>query len=354
MNTKPERLHLLVEGATRAELGRSRGAQLRPTLGAAYAKYAELFRLLGVSERLEREGADRVLEAVGGWRPAVVEEFAAVAEAAGLELVQLVALNARTEILALAPRASKECSTVTEVIGGHRYGVQTWDWHIELDPFWHTQEVAGPGHRYAGLTEQGILSKIGVNSAGLGLHFNILGHRDDGPDGVPMHVLSAVVLAECATVDEALALIREAPIGSSSAFTMLDATQAASVEMSPAGVFPIPERDGSVQRTNHFQDATPLGGQKTELYEPDSSARLSLVRERIADGAPADAEAMVDLLVSGEGQPPLTCVPDMALQYGERWASLATVITDPDHRTIRILDGMPTEAATGSWRTITV
>lgn len=353
MTPKPARLHIRITGATRRELGLARGEALRATLPGAYAKYSELFRLLGVTEALEREGVERTVAALEGWRPELIREFEGIAAAADVAFAQIVALNARTEILALAPRASKECSTATAQIDGHRYGVQTWDWHVELDPFWHTQEVAGPGNRYAGLTEQGILSKIGVNSAGLALHFNILGHQEDRPDGVPMHVLSAVVLAESSSVAEAIELIREAPITSSSAFTLLDSARAVSVEMSPAGVFVIEERDGSVQRTNNFQSDVPLAAQKSELYEPDSSARLALIRERLASPV-ADTAAMVELLVSGVGQPPLTCVPDMALQYGERWGSLATVITEPDSRTIRVLDGMPTEAATGAWRTITV
>lgn len=354
MTAHNERLHLDISAPTRRELGLARGAALRDSLAGGYAKYAELFRALGVSKERECEGAEQVLAALAAWRPEIIEEFAGIAEGAGLEIAQVVALNARTEIIAMGPTASNECSTVTAVLDGHRTGVQTWDWHVELDPYWHTQVVAGPGYRYAGLTEQGILSKIGVNEAGLALHFNILGHREDGPAGVPMHVLSSVVLAECATVDEAIALIKAAPVASSSAFTMLDAERAVSVEMSPAGVFVIPEVDGSVQRTNHFQDATPLEGQKSDVYEPDSSERLELVRERLDAAVPANTNAMIDLLVSGEGQPPLTCHADMSKNYGERWATLATIITDPDARTINILDGMPTDAATGTWRTLTV
>ncbi|MBL3685783.1 hypothetical protein D3248_02275 [Leucobacter zeae] len=348
------RLHLEISGATPRELGRARGAALRGTLADAYAKYAELFRVLGVDEAAERAGTASVLEALAGWRPGLVEELEGIAEGSGLEVAQVVALNARTEIIALGGAASSECSTLTADIDGRRLGVQTWDWHVELDEFWHTHDVAGPGLRYAGLTEQGILSKIGVNEAGLALHFNILGHRADGPTGVPMHVLSSVVLSECRSVEEAIALIREAPIASSSAFTMLDATRAVSVEMSPAGVYVIEEVEGSVQRTNHFQHGTPLAEQKSEVYEPDSTARLELVRERLAGGLPADAAAMVEVLVSGEGQPPLTCHADMSKGYGERWATLATIVTEPEARTIRILDGMPTDAATGEWRVLTV
>lgn len=354
MTTKTDRLHLDVTGATPRDLGLSRGTALRGTLAQAYAKYAELFRLLGVDEAAERDGIERVLAVLREWRPGVVEQFEGIAEGAGVALAKVVALNARTEIIALGKSAASECSTVTARIDDRRYGVQTWDWHIELDAFWHTHRVTGPGLRYAGLTEQGILSKIGVNEAGLALHFNILGHREDGPGGVPMHVLSSIVLSECSSVADALELIRTAPIASSSAFTMLDAAGAVSVEMSPAGVFVIDEAGGSVQRTNHFQHETPLAQQKSEVFEPDSSERLALVRERLETGLPTEIGGMVRLLLSGEEEPPLTCRADMSKRYGERWATLATVVTDPEARTIQILDGMPTEADTGSWRTLSV
>lgn len=353
MTEKMPRLHLDLTGSTPRELGLARGTALRDTLPAASASYQSLFRMLGVTVEREREGVEAILATLSAWRPSVIEELTAIAEGSDVPLHEVVALNARTEILALGNRAAHECSTVTSVINGRRYGVQTWDWHIEFDPFWHTHEVDGPGRRFAGLTEQGIVSKIGINDAGLGLHFNILGHADDRPEGVPMHVLSGLVLSECGSITEALDFIEHAPISSSSAFTMVDATGAVSLEMSPTGIFPIAEVDGSVQRTNHFQHETPLARQKTELYEPDSSERLALVRERILAGQPDATSQMVELLVSGEGQPPLTCVPDMSKELGERWATLATVITDPKSRSIRILDGMPTEAVTGAWRTLT-
>lgn len=353
MTEKTTRLHLDLAGSTHRELGLARGAALRETLPAASASYQRLFRMLGVTVEREREGVEAILDTLSTWCPEVIEELAGIAEGSGVALSEIVSLNARTEILALGNSAAHECSTVTSVIDGHRYGVQTWDWHIEFDSFWHTHEVRGPGRRFVGLTEQGIVSKIGMNDAGLGLHFNILGHAADRPGGVPMHVLSRLVLAECSSIAEAIEFIEQAPISSSSAFTMVDTTGAVSVEMSPAGVFPIAEVDGSVQRTNHFQHETPLAGQKTELYEPDSSERLALVRERIASGQPDATAQMVELLVSGEGQPPLTCVADMSKELGERWATLATVITDPDARAIRIFDGMPPEAATGEWRTLT-
>jgi isopenicillin-N N-acyltransferase-like protein len=346
------RLHLAVTGTTRAELGRHRGRLLGDRLTRMYDAYAALFRVVGTTEAQERAGAERTLETLAGWRPGVADELEAMAHAAGVETWQVVALNARTEILALGALAAHECTTVATRVAGRRLGVQTWDWHIELDPFWHTQEVDGPGHRYVGLTEQGILGKIGVNEAGLALHFNILGHQEDGAGGVPVHVLSAVVLAECATTQEAVELIRATPLSASSAFTMSDADRSVSVELSPVGVFEIEESDGAVVRTNHFQHPVTGERQKTELYEPGSTERFALVRQRLAGALPADREALVDLLVTGPGEAPVCSLPDLALPFGERWATLATVVTDPVARTLEVLDGMPSDARSRAWRVL--
>ena len=77
--------------------------------------------------------------------------------------------------------------------------------------------------------------------------------------------------------------------------------------------------------------------------------RFDLLEQRIVADRPADLVALVALLESGEGDPPLSCVADPAMPLGDRWATLATVVMTPAERRIRVLDGMPTEAATGAW-----
>lgn len=345
------RLHLSITGLDHEARGRSRGAQLAGTLGAATESYLRLFAAVGVDEADVRRGAERTIEAIEGWKPDYVAELSGIAAASGLELWQITALNARTEILTGSPTAgARECSTMALKMAGKTTGIQTWDWHTELDDFWHTQEVAGPGYRYVGLTEQGIVSKIGINEAGLALHFNILGHREDRPGGIPMHVLSAVVLDSCASINEALELIRSTPIHSSSAFTMLDSHGTVSCEMSPSGVSAIRPVQGVNLRTNHFLDTATADEEKTELYEPDSSERLELIRTRLASQLPTTEDELIGIFISGPGEAALCCTPDMSLELGQRWATLATVVTDPSTRSMRVLDGMPTDAVHGTWR----
>lgn len=373
-STRHSRAHVELAGTTPRELGRARGLALRDTIVEAYRGYATIFRAVGVSEAAEREAAAASFAAVEAWRPEIAEELRAVVDASGLALDRLMALNARTEILALGNAPAHECSTVSIRLGGEMHSVQTWDWHVDLAEFWHTQTVTGdgaagcraagggenaggahprPNYRFVGITEQGILAKIGLNEAGLAVNFNILGHAADGPGGVPVHLLAYAVLRECANVDEAIALVRATPVSASTSLTLTDAGGAVSLEVTPVGVFEVPLREGYLIRTNHFQRSTPLREQKAS-YEPDSSERFDLVEQRIEAGRPADLTALVALLESGEGDPPLSCVADLKMPLGDRWATLATVVMSPAERRIRVLDGMPTEAATGAWREFTL
>jgi isopenicillin-N N-acyltransferase-like protein len=337
------------------ERGRARGEQLRTALPAATDLYLSLFRTVGLREDRVRTAAARLADVVDGWDGRYVEEIEGVAAGAGLDTWQVMALNGRTEILAQALGTRPgECSTIAYAPAGQApFGIQTWDWHEEMNPYWHVQSVRGTRHAYAGLTEHGILGKIGINSAGLGVFFNILGHRDDAATGVPMHVLAAAVLADAGTVTEALELLRSAPIASSSALTLVDTESAVCAELSPVGLAVLPRVGRYVTHTNHFLDPRIAEREKQGVYDPDSQQRYGLVASRLHQYAePARADDLVGFLCSGPGQPRLCCAPDPGAVFGERWATLATVLLEPEHRRIRVLAGPPTGARRGAWNTL--
>ncbi|MFI8962544.1 C45 family autoproteolytic acyltransferase/hydrolase [Streptomyces sp. NPDC053493] len=368
------RPHVTVAGSDPRRRGRERGRQLLPALHGALETYDRLFALGGIGPDTVRDDARRALDAVDAFRPALREQIEGIADGAGVEVWRIAALNARTEILARSAAVPPgECSTIVRRVptadaragsaaahrsgsaGSTHLGAQTWDWHVELAPYWHTVESAGAAHRYVGLTEHGILAKIGVNSAGLALHFNILGHRGDRVGGVPVHVLAAHVLEEADDVAHAEEIVRSAPLSSSGSFLLLDAGSAVLLDLSPVGVFRAPPvADGTHLRTNHFLTAVPAAGEKTWLYQPDSAERFAFLRERLTTGGAAvdDADALLRQLVTGPGEPPVTCLPDMAAATGRRWASLATVVLDPAARTARVLDGTPAEHLTRPWVTL--
>lgn len=356
----PERRHIAVSAAATFERGKERGEQLRDTLPGGLEIYFELFRLAGLTEDRVRENALRTADVIGAFRPRLREELDGLATGAGIDPWQVYALNARTEILAQSGSGRPgECSTIARRLeagaeGPRTFGVQTWDWHVELAPYWHTHEVRGGRYDVVGITEHGILGKIGINGAGLALHFNILGHRVDGVGGVPVHLLAATVLEETGTVAEALDLVRSAPISASSSFTLFDLEAAVTVDITPVGVFVVEPVDGTLVRTNHFLTPVPRAGEKNELYQPDSSERHDFVAARLARRPePRSATELLAFLYSDPGQPPLCCVPDMTLPLGQRWATLSTVMLEPASRSARIADGSPLDARDRPWRLLT-
>ena len=326
--------------------------------------YLRVFDAAGISIEKTYEMSDRIAGVISDWDSKYLEEIHGVASGAGVEPWHVTALNARTEILSQSTHTGGgECSTLAYI---PRYteltapelatpvGIQTWDWHQELDAYWHTQSVRGTKSSFVGLSEHGILGKIGINSNGLGVLINILGHRDDAPTGIPVHILAAAVLGTAGSVDEALELLRSAPIGTSSALTLLDSTTAVCAELSPLGVAAVTSQNGFLPHTNHFLDTKSAVREKTELYEPDTHGRFNLLTSRVRRYAkPASPENLVEYLYSDTDQPHLSCYPDPEAKFGARWKTLATIILDPVNRNARILDGTPIESRQKQWLTLT-
>ncbi|MBT2441793.1 hypothetical protein J7E93_17065 [Streptomyces sp. ISL-36] len=357
---RPEhRPHVKAAATDPYDRGVARGEQRHDGIPAAIEVYDQLFALGGIAPAQVRQDAERALDAIGRFRPAARAEIAGIAQGAGIEEWRVAALNARTEILSRSAAVPPgECTTIVRHSPGHdgpsrTCGVQTWDWHVELGAHWHTLESRGGAHDFVGLTENGILGKMGVNSAGLALHFNILGHVRDGVGGIPVHVLAAVVLAEAGSVAEAVEIVRSAPLASSGSFALFDETDAVLLDLSPVGVFEMRPENGTLVRTNHFLTATPAAGEKTWLYQPDSGLRYDFVRARLAHRQPpTTVDDLAGCLVTGAGEPPVTCLPDPDKPLGQRWAGLATITLEPATRTARILDGTPADIGSRDWRVL--
>ncbi|WP_435745370.1 C45 family autoproteolytic acyltransferase/hydolase [Nocardioides sp. SYSU DS0663] len=331
-------------GVRRGEVGRA-------AVTGCWAVYEELFAAQGVRPADVRDGARGCLDAVAAWAPHLAAEVSGTAAGAGLEEWQVAALNARTEILALTSGARPgECSTVVST-RAPAFSAQTWDWHEELAGSWHLQSVATAERSYVGLTEHGILAKIGLNDAGVGVHLNVLGHRDDAPGAVPVHLVAAEVLHSATSLDHALDILVQAPVRTSSAITVVTPEGARIVELSPAGNALLPADERCLLHTNHFLAAGPAAGERTELYQPDSLQRLDLLTARVQERFdPADPADLLPYLCTGPGDPAeICCAPSASATLGERWATLATVLLRPADGTVLVAAGSPVQAGPESW-----
>jgi isopenicillin-N N-acyltransferase-like protein len=319
------------------ERGRALGRAEREAILACWAGYERLF------DADPRDLAEGSLERVGAWAPTLAAEIEGIAAGSGLEIWQVAALNARTEILA---RGGRECSTFV----CPPRTIQTWDWHEHLTGLTFVWELAPrPGHVVRTFTEYGIVGKIGINSAGLAVHLNILHHASDGEGtGVPIHVVARRILDEAENVDDAVEIARSADPCASSVITVIDRTSAACLELSPAGLAELRPADGVLLHTNHFLDPRLAQGEAEE--EADTWDRLARLEDRVDElRAASDHVELADAMLHHDA--PICCHPADDAPFGERWATLATISFDLERNLMHLHVGGPC-AAGAEWITV--
>lgn len=334
--------------------GRRLGAAWAPQLRAAHASYRELFAQSGVPAADAVDVALACGAAVTEHAPEVAAEFRGLAAGSGLEVADVLMLTARTEILArMTPSIpSMECSTIVHVpeTGAPRT-LQTWDWHQTLSNEtlvrrWRSASGVG----VAAFAEFGQPAKIGVNDRGVGVHFNILHHRSDGSQaGVPVHVLSRMILDRAASVAEAAAIARSVPLAASSVITVVDRGSAAAIEVAPAGVAVLPvSRGETFAHTNHFLDPGLAAGEYSP-YETTSVPRYTcLVDNAELAGIPdARERALAFGAVAGDG---ISVRPRAEQPDHLRWETKLTVALDVAAAALEFAAGAPADIASLPWR----
>jgi isopenicillin-N N-acyltransferase-like protein len=255
------------------------------------------------------------------------DEIAGIAAGAGVDCRELLAVNARTELI--ASRSVDECS----VVGAGGLLAQNWDWHPDLQESTLVWIVHEHGRWFATVTEAGILAKIGLNDAGLGVCLNLLASSADGGlEGVPIHLLLRRVLS-CRSVDEAVELLTSARVSASSAVTVATPGDVASVELSPGGANVL--RGSTGAHTNHFLEP-PRAGRDVGLEEsPSTEARLEVIQRL----------PLLEALRSHEGHPKGVCRHvDESEPWEERTATLASVIMDLAAGRLHVAAGQPCTA----------
>ncbi|WP_152346968.1 C45 family autoproteolytic acyltransferase/hydolase [Brevibacterium sp. CFH 10365] len=390
-----------VRASDHIERGHRRGQELRTGIESTRRAYRRYFSHLSIPEAAVESATVASLERLRQWWPTGAEEVEAVAAGADIDVIELMEIIARTEIMTQAKAAPTECSTVSHTSPGASVAAQNWDWAADFSSLWHFNDVGSvPGqHRHVGIAEFGMLGKIGLNEAGVGVLLNILKHAGDEAGGVPIHMILARVLAEAGTLDEALEIIRSAATSSSSVITVITAEAAVQVEIAGALKRERRARAGSAAdgetgesgfllHTNHFLHPDLLDG-ALEL-RPDSTSQdryrhlegavadfeAERARARTGEAAPDEAAAPDDatapddaaspgvgeghaavtvgdltkLLTTGPGQAPVCCIPAPGAAYGDRSATLVSVRIDPARRQIDLAPGSPAEGLRGNRR----
>jgi isopenicillin-N N-acyltransferase like protein len=354
--------HYRSSPAAPRDRGRDFGAAHAAEISATAEKYSALFATTaGYEVDIEAHGR-QALASIREFSVACASEIEGIAEGAGVTPERVAALNARTEILGIARTPGpSECSTIIRLgsPGDIPVALQTWDWHDAFADNWLVWTIEHPdGHIVHTLTEYGILGKIGVSSAGLGLNLNILHHgHDGGPVKVPVHVLARSVLDSARDIGQAVALIGATGVSASSALTLtaLDDGEpiAITAEVFPGGPrYVLPGDDGLLLHTNHFLDVHAAQFEQENQLGPDSFLRLALLRRRLARGnGNNEADLLAAMCSHTGGGGAVCCHPDPGAPLGSRYATLATVSLDVQRCAMTVRAGGPCTEGSSWWTT---
>ena len=350
--------HVRVEG-TSYQRGRQYGRQAAARVRLSVQAYQQTFaHYAGWDWPTVRREALRFEAPIGEFRPAYLDELRGIADGAGLDLADVLAINVRTEVMysakaRQAPTSAKrpaECSAFAVVPAPGQKGPaiigQNWDWLLPAAQTLVVLEIRqDDGPDFVTVVEAGLLAKTGMNAAGLGLVTNALvTDADVGEPGLPYHVLLRAVL-DCATVTEALEALQAGPRSSSANYLIAHASGAAlDIEAAPGDftrLYPLFPEDGVLRHTNHFlADIHPADLALWAM--PSSVIRLQRLR---AAGTARTLDDFGPLLADHADYPHSICAhPDPAYHPCEQGATIASVLMDLTAKHIWLAAGNPCQA----------
>ncbi|MES1948095.1 peptidase C45 acyl-coenzyme A:6-aminopenicillanic acid acyl-transferase [Salinisphaera sp. C84B14] len=322
----------------------------------------ERTRMLGsaywVGRELEREAvldmAAQCLPAHERLDPALTDELRAMADAAGLDIAELLVVSGFTDLVdtvynnpantlaAPAPRAADQCTAMLVpgqcCTDGNALFAQTWDMHESAAE--HVVMIDGrpdDAPAFTAFTSMGCPGMIGMNEHGITVGINNL-VAVDGQPGVTWNFVVRAILRQ-SNIEDALACITATPLAGAHNYLMLDANgRGFNVEAMPSRHAITPLEDRPVVHTNHcLTEATQaVERQRLPGSQASSEKRLARAKALLDDTSSHD----IDTLAAITRDPEAICVQATPKV---REATCGAVIADPAKRTLWALRGLPSE-----------
>lgn len=293
--------------------------------------------------------------AIEAYDRAILEEIEGMAEGAGLGSADLLALNARSEIMfGLNATPPAECSSFfagpEATAEGHVLMGQNWDWRpraIESTTLFEVDQ--GPDRpSFVMLPEAGLVGKTGFNEHGIGVVLNaMVSNLDVGARDVPIHVILRGIL-NSSTLEEAYAAIVRTRRAASATYTIGGAAgEGMSVEVGPGGIGTVQmvkPRDGVLGHSNDF--VCEIGFEDVGIGKwPDSAHRVKTMQAFLAARrGTLTADSIKEVLRDSYGHPDAICrFPNDADHPLERVATVVPIVMDLTAGSAEIAAGPPSE-----------
>jgi isopenicillin-N N-acyltransferase like protein len=246
------------------QYGRKAASRIHRTIETCRRVFAEK----GVEWELARTAATRFAASIEERYPRIAEEMRALAEGAQVPFEDILAINARTDLLhGYFGKPREDADDIDGCTGavvlpattreGHMIHAQNWDWRDEcVESSIVLKIVPDTGPSMLVFGEAGVMASIGMNNAGIALTSNHLeSDRDGKREGIPNPIVRRQVLAQC-TLGPAIETVLKAPRGASINFLISHREgEAIDLEATPEQVFWVMPEDDLLVHANHFVSA---------------------------------------------------------------------------------------------------
>ena len=243
------------------ERGLQYGQTCKEEIAISVRNYQALFALRkNLTWEQALQLSRRYLPAIRALDEAYIDEMQGIADGAGITSDEVLAINARTELLHTGLSSDdlvQECTAFAAMAPATKDDVvlagQTWDFTLLQRQAVVIVRIPGDGVRPDLLffPEAGMIGGKGMNSAGLSLTLNALRTKEHG-DGLPVHLRMRRIL-ECTTLNQAYeqAVRGAMPSAANLMMTHKDGV-ALDVELDPSGIDVLLPQRGVLVHTNHF------------------------------------------------------------------------------------------------------
>ncbi|WP_416138365.1 C45 family autoproteolytic acyltransferase/hydrolase [Halomonas sp. HK25] len=332
---------------SRREIGLAHGRTHARLIQRSLEVYDRLFHdFVGIGWARARVEAGRFGRMIELGFPEILEEMDAIAEGAGVEPLDILTLNCRSEIS--LTRASGGCSAFALAHAGTQWLAQNWDWRTDQLHNVVVLKISGQDHALlVSVGEAGMVAKIGMNARGIGVCLNAIRSQTCG-EGLPIHVALRKIL-ESPDLESAVAVATRDRVCSPAHFLIGSAVgEAVGLEVHPGEPGRLDAEGGVVTHTNHLY--APAATCRVEDFpRPDSRPRLARLDELLQKSPPANAlveeTALFEILSDHHGEPLSICRHfNPAQPEEERMETLFGVVMNLTEKRLSLRHGKPCEA----------
>lgn len=254
------KLTIIEAKGTPYEIGLKHGSLGKKEVLKSIENYTKMFKTYAKIDWEEAKTTSRqYIEKIEEFDKNILEEMKGIADGAGVELEDILALNARSEVILMSNRGAQldGCTSLVALpeytSEGNTLLAQNWDWKEEQRQALIYLTIESPNHpKIMMITEGGIVGKIGFNSSGLGVCLNALGMDNFNPEGVPLHVVLRGIL-NSSTLSDAIKRVNEIPNACAANYLMgHGGGEAVSLEKAPHDFDILYPSEGTLVHSNHF------------------------------------------------------------------------------------------------------